>query len=232
MVHCSIVICDWKRSSGWLESWEGLLLVTDVSTTCAEAIFRVKYYHLTLKMASAQVVETSVTNNSPSQDSNHPDDLFQSRQVVVLVSQKFKNPGERFDWSVDRLAVGKCVMWLAVKTCGEIGYANRWVATQLGLDMAFYAECKKTTVTSSSTVLEVTNCQPKSIKSIIKKEVLRKYEHEVEQQPCVGHFTVKQWKNDLDKRWCNISKVWKSIPSVIYSMHTGIFQQLLQTKVY
>ena len=33
-------------------------------------------------MASAQVVETSVTNNSPSQDSNHPDDLFQSRYVA------------------------------------------------------------------------------------------------------------------------------------------------------
>jgi len=32
-----------------------------------------------LKMASAQVVEMSVTNNSPSQDSNHPDDFFQSR---------------------------------------------------------------------------------------------------------------------------------------------------------
>ena len=30
-------------------------------------------------MASAQVVETSVTNNSRSQDSYHPDDLFQSR---------------------------------------------------------------------------------------------------------------------------------------------------------
>ena len=35
-----------------------------------------------LKMASAQVVETSVTNNSPSQDSNHPDDLFQSRYIT------------------------------------------------------------------------------------------------------------------------------------------------------
>ena len=35
---------DWKRSSGWLESWEGLLLVTDVSTTCAEAILRVKWW--------------------------------------------------------------------------------------------------------------------------------------------------------------------------------------------
>ena len=32
-------------------------------------------------MASAQVVEMSVANNSPSQDSNHPDDLFQSRYV-------------------------------------------------------------------------------------------------------------------------------------------------------
>ena len=30
--------------------------------------------HLTLKMASTQVLETSVANNSPSQDSNHPDD--------------------------------------------------------------------------------------------------------------------------------------------------------------
>ena len=55
--------------------------MTDVSTTCAEAIFRVKLWrHSTLKMASAQVVETSVTNNSPSQDSNHPDDLFQSKK--------------------------------------------------------------------------------------------------------------------------------------------------------
>ena len=55
--------------------------MTDVSTTCAEAILRVKKMasaqDLTLKMASAQVVETSVTNNSPSQDSYHPDDLFQ-----------------------------------------------------------------------------------------------------------------------------------------------------------
>ena len=37
-----------------------------------------------LKMASAQVVETSVTNNSPSQDFNHPDDLFQSRYFCIF----------------------------------------------------------------------------------------------------------------------------------------------------
>lgn len=36
---------------------------------------------LILKMASAQVVETSVTNNSLSQDSNYPNDLFHSRYV-------------------------------------------------------------------------------------------------------------------------------------------------------
>lgn len=33
---------DWKWSSGWLEAWEGLLLMTDVSTTCGEANFIVK----------------------------------------------------------------------------------------------------------------------------------------------------------------------------------------------
>ena len=33
---------------------------------------------MTLKMASAQVV----ANNSPSQDSNHPDDHFQSRYLT------------------------------------------------------------------------------------------------------------------------------------------------------
>ena len=37
---------------------------------------------LPLKTASALVVETSVTNNSPSQDFNHPDDPFQSRYVT------------------------------------------------------------------------------------------------------------------------------------------------------
>ena len=33
-----LMYLDWKRSYGWLKPWEGLLLVTDVSTTCAEAI--------------------------------------------------------------------------------------------------------------------------------------------------------------------------------------------------
>ena len=33
-------------------------------------------------MASAQVVETSVANNTQSRDSNNPDDLFESRYVT------------------------------------------------------------------------------------------------------------------------------------------------------
>ena len=36
---------NWKRSCRWLECWEGLLFANDVSTTCAEAIFRVKWRH-------------------------------------------------------------------------------------------------------------------------------------------------------------------------------------------
>ena len=62
-------------------SGEGLLFETDVLTTCVVVIFRVKS-HLTLKIASAYVVKTSIANNSPSQDSNHSDDLFQSRYVT------------------------------------------------------------------------------------------------------------------------------------------------------
>ena len=48
--------------------------------------------------------------------------------MILLVGLKFKNPGERFDWSIDRVAVGKRVMLLVLETCAEIGYANRWVA--------------------------------------------------------------------------------------------------------
>ena len=49
--------------------------MTDVSTTCVEDVF-------TVKMAFTQVVKLSIANNSPSQDSNQPDDLFQSRYVI------------------------------------------------------------------------------------------------------------------------------------------------------
>ena len=38
--------------------------------------------YLILKMATAQVVKTLDTNNSPSQDSDHPDDLSQSKYVT------------------------------------------------------------------------------------------------------------------------------------------------------
>ena len=43
-------------------------------------------------------------------------------QVIASVCWKFKNPGERFDWSIDRVAVGKWMMWLAVKTRGKVMY--------------------------------------------------------------------------------------------------------------
>ena len=59
-------------------------LSTDLSNRSPGFLnFQLKHYHLTemTEMVSAQVVETSVTNNSPSQDSYHPGDLFQSRQV-------------------------------------------------------------------------------------------------------------------------------------------------------
>ena len=54
---------------------------------------------VTLKMASAQVVETSVNNNSPSQDSYHPDDLFQSRNnvlITIIIKKYFHKYNKNF----------------------------------------------------------------------------------------------------------------------------------------
>ena len=59
-------------------------------------------------------------------------------QVIVLVSWKFKNPGERFDWSIHTVAVGKCMMWLAVKTRAKIGYTNRWVVKWIMNNVLLY----------------------------------------------------------------------------------------------
>ena len=53
--------------------------MTEVLTTGAEVIFRVKY--VTLKMASAQVVKRQLPITVNSQDSSHPDDHFQSGYI-------------------------------------------------------------------------------------------------------------------------------------------------------
>ena len=45
---------------------------------------------LTLTMASAQVVETSVANNSPFQYSDHPNDHFQSRCILLGANAQTK----------------------------------------------------------------------------------------------------------------------------------------------
>ena len=54
--------------------------MTEVLTTGAEVIFRVKY--VTLKMASAQVVKRQLPITVNSQDSSHPDDHFQSGYIT------------------------------------------------------------------------------------------------------------------------------------------------------
>ena len=73
--------------------------------------FSIDYFkndHLTLKMTSAQVVETSVANNSP-QDSNHPDDNFQSRRGSLSPSKT------KMEWTLQlvsgtKLAYGVCTL--------------------------------------------------------------------------------------------------------------------------
>ena len=59
-------------------------------------------------MASAQVVETSLANNRPSQDSNHPDDLFQSRNN----NNNNNNKLMKNRWDDNNLEREGCFAWL------------------------------------------------------------------------------------------------------------------------
>ena len=80
---------DWKWSSEWREFWEGLLLATDVSATCAEGIFRVKW---TLKMRMREVLtlrwllhRLSIVSRQQQSFSRpqSPRWTFQSRYVIL-----------------------------------------------------------------------------------------------------------------------------------------------------
>ena len=78
-----------NRSSGFFHFWLNWLNIDP----------------LTLKMASAQVVETSVANNSPSQDSSsHPNDHFQYSRFPF--------------WFLNLL------MWVSPRTGGSVGWAR------------------------------------------------------------------------------------------------------------
>ena len=59
-MHCDyttvLMYLDWQWLSGLLASWEGLLLATDVSTTCAEAIFRVKWLDCTQMIIQSRYI--------------------------------------------------------------------------------------------------------------------------------------------------------------------------------
>ena len=106
-------------------------------------------------------------------------------------------------------------------------------ANQLNLHVDYDIAKKTTTITSNKGQIQVTKCQPRNNKSIIKEETEQKFEEEVKQQPWVGQYIVKQWQDDdLEKESYNISEIWRGIPDVVYSIYSSILQQLLTTKVY
>ena len=67
----------------------------------------------------------------------------------------------------------------------------------------------------------------------MRKKVEKKLEDEVKQQRWIGQYTIPQWQDEhLHHESYNIAKVWSNIPNIVYSVHTGIVQQLITTKVY
>ena len=82
------------------------------------------YSNLTLKMPSAWVVKTIVTNKRPSQDSNHPDDLFQSRhETQMLQLSKTKSCSRRGSYGTKETVNGMKPSWHSLSDfCANIMY--------------------------------------------------------------------------------------------------------------
>ena len=92
MLHLTYMVRTLMMSI--MSTWETLARDNWSSPCSCFLLFRT---FLTLKMASAQVVETSVYNNSPSQDSSHPGHHFQARYYLYLVLRRTVVTDWRFD---------------------------------------------------------------------------------------------------------------------------------------
>ena len=76
---------DWQRSSRRLESWEGLLFAINVSTICAEAIFRVNARWLSNRLSKRQL-QTTVLLRTPTTQM-----IFFNQGMLLRGSKHFLN---------------------------------------------------------------------------------------------------------------------------------------------
>ena len=109
----------------------------------------------------------------------------------------------------------------------------RTFAGQLDLNIAYNRVESKTTIKTSNSTIEVSQPQPRQLKTILRKKVEKKLEEEVKQQRRIGQYTVQQWQDEhLHHESYNIAKVWPNIRNIVYRVHTSIFQHLITTKIH
>ena len=88
-----VTYLDWKWSSGWLESWEGLLLATDILTAYTEAILQSRFWRWLLHRLLKCQLPTRVLLRTP-----FTDDHFQSNWKMLANFFKFQSMPL---WAVD-----------------------------------------------------------------------------------------------------------------------------------
>ena len=106
-----------KRRGKYKDKWHG---AQNIYSTMAPSeingylklLFFFLFRYLTLKMASAQVVETSVANKSPSQDSSHPDFSIKVHPSKLLVTIEMTSMW--CDWRTGR---EKWLRWMKGTRC-------------------------------------------------------------------------------------------------------------------
>jgi len=75
---------------------------------------------------------------------------------------------------------------------------------QLYIDLEYDVTKKTTTDASNKEQTKVSKYQPRNMRSVLKKQIEKKQEEDVEQQPWVGQYLTHQWHNkDLKKESYN-----------------------------
>ena len=76
------VVGDWRFDTLCGSHLQSSLMASHILSKRVHIVETLRGNQLSLKMASAHIVEMSVVNNDSSQDSSHPDDHFQSKYVI------------------------------------------------------------------------------------------------------------------------------------------------------
>ena len=131
-IHCCGIKClikpSYKKKMVWTQEWHTLIEKDHLGDGVLRRTVICDWHFDSLCGSHIQSQVTWSWRWLPHRLSKHqlPTTVLH-RTPIVLVENSKPLLSDLIAWSIYWVAFGKCIMWLAVKTCAEIGHANWWV---------------------------------------------------------------------------------------------------------